>query len=47
MGGTAWFDVALLIEGKLFPQKEIFRGQHRRWTQTEAQELQAIAQECP
>ena len=47
IGGAARFDVVLLIEGKLLPQEEIFRGQYRRWTQTEAQELQAIAQECP
>ena len=26
MGRTLGFDVALLIQGPLFPQKEIFRG---------------------
>ena len=30
IGGTAQFDLALLVGGKLFPQKEIFRGQYRR-----------------
>jgi hypothetical protein len=39
--------VARLIEGKRFPQQKIFRSQYRRWTQTEAQELQAITQEYP
>jgi len=39
IGGTARFDLALLVVGKLFPQKEIFRGQYRRWTPTEPKEM--------
>ena len=29
--GTAWFDVAVLREGKLLAQNEVFRCQHRGW----------------
>ena len=45
IGGTSRCDVALLVEGKLFPQKEVFRCQHRSWTQTEAQETDDIDQQ--
>ena len=45
IGDTAGCDVALLVEGKLFPQKKIFRCQRRRWTQTEAQETDDIDQQ--
>ena len=34
--------MALLVEGKLLPQKKVFRGQHRSWPQTEAQETDDI-----
>ena len=44
--GTPRFDVALLVEGKLFPQKEVLRCQHRSWTQAEAQETDDIDQQC-
>jgi hypothetical protein len=45
IGGTARFDVALLVEGQLFTQKEVFRCEYRRWTQTEAQETDDIDQQ--
>src|ERR1043166_1985028 len=32
VSSTAWFNQALLIEGKLFTQKEVFCGQSHRWT---------------
>jgi len=47
IGGTPRRDVALLIERQLLAEKEILRRERRRETQTEAQELQAIAQQCP
>ena len=43
--GTTRFNVALLVERKLLPQKKVFRGQHRSWTQTEAQETDDIDQQ--
>jgi hypothetical protein len=44
IGGTPRCDVALLIECQLFAEKEILRRECSRKAQTEAQELQAIAQ---
>jgi len=31
VGGTSGFDVALLIQGKLFAQEEVFRREDRSW----------------
>ena len=45
IGGTARFDVVLLVESKPFMQKEVFHCQNRRWTQTEAQETYDIDQQ--
>ena len=45
IGGTSRFDVALLIQGQLFAQKEVFRCQHWSWAQTEAQETDDIDQQ--
>ena len=45
IGGTARFDLALLVVGKLFTQKEIFRCQYRRWTPTEPKEMDDIDQQ--
>ena len=45
MGDPTGFDSAFLVEGKLFPQKEIFRGQYRKWTPTEPKEMDDIAQQ--
>src|SRR5262245_29786346 len=47
IGRTPRRDVALLIERELLAEKEIFRRERRREVQTEAQELQAIAQQRP
>ena len=38
-------DVVLLVEDKLFTQKEVFRCQNRRWMQTEAREMYNIDQQ--
>jgi hypothetical protein len=45
VGSTPRCDLALLIAGKLFTQKEVFCCQPRRWTQTEPKEMDDIDQQ--
>src|SRR5215510_4704337 len=39
VGGSSWFDVALMIEGQLLTQKEVLRGEG--WAGAQAQEQEA------
>jgi hypothetical protein len=40
-----WLDLAFLVQGQLFAQKEIFCGECGAGAQAEEEEAQAIAQE--
>ena len=42
ISGASGLDMALLVQGELFAQEEVFRGKYRSWTQTESQETDDI-----
>ncbi len=44
IGRASWCDVTFLIQGELFPQKEILRGEGGAGTQAEKKEVRDIAQ---
>jgi hypothetical protein len=44
ISGASRLDMALLVQGELFAQEEVFCCKYRSWTQTEAQETTDINQ---
>jgi hypothetical protein len=45
MRGTAWLDVAFLVQGQLFAQKEVLSSEGRTGAQTQEQEAPRIHEE--
>ena len=45
VGGSSWFDVALLIQGQLLTQKEVLRGEGGTGAQAQEQETHRIHEE--